>query len=199
MYNSQKQSKVPNQEITTDIVLTARQKCLTCSYISHPWFCDNYTHCEDGEICHIRKMITHNGHIQYTSGCVSDKSCSVDGSFHGSFGTPYGHVACVECCHGDFCNNKGCGDPGPPSRATRGPLCFQCEKMTSPSDCRTLASCSSDQVCSITESLTDSGSIFTTACAAKNRTNPLKQVTGLQINFKPKKNIKQQLSKLESV
>ncbi|XP_033761895.1 uncharacterized protein LOC117343580 [Pecten maximus] len=145
------------------------QKCLSCSYTSRPWFCDNFIHCEEGEICHIRKIMTRNGHTQYTSGCISDTSCSVDGSLHGSFGTPYGHVTCVECCHGDFCNNKGCGDPGPPTRDSRGPFCFQCNNMTSPANCQTLVSCSSDQVCSIKDSLTGAGtSVFTSGCVSQN-------------------------------
>ncbi|OWF42961.1 uncharacterized protein LOC110460393 [Mizuhopecten yessoensis] len=148
-------------------VFSTGQKCLACTNISRPWFCDNYIHCEEGEICHIRKISTRNGHVQYTSGCISDRSCAVDGSLHGSFGTPYGHVTCVECCNGDFCNNKGCGDPGPPGRDMRGPLCFRCDNMTSSVNCRTLTSCSSDQVCSINKSMVDGSSVFTSGCVLK--------------------------------
>ncbi|XP_021375241.1 SCO-spondin-like [Mizuhopecten yessoensis] len=150
------------------LVFTAGPQCFECSSTPRLEFCDYFTQCEEGEKCYVQKIRTHNGHDQYKSGCVNNRSCSLDMNFHGSFGelSPYGQLTCVECCDGDMCNNQGCRDTGPPPRESRGPYCYQCQHMPDPSYCERLTICDSNEVCTIDETVSF-GHQFSSGCRRK--------------------------------
>ncbi|OWF45411.1 SCO-spondin-like [Mizuhopecten yessoensis] len=160
-------------------VSTAGPQCFACSSISALEFCDHSTQCATGEKCYIHKTRTHNGHDQYTSGCISNQSCSLGQTFHGL--SPYGQVTCVECCDGDMCNNQGCGDTGPPPRESRGPYCYQCQNMPGTSYCDTLTLCSRNQACTIDETFS-SGHHFASGCRPKGECSHVGPVEGRDVH-----------------
>ncbi|OWF45507.1 uncharacterized protein LOC110456946 [Mizuhopecten yessoensis] len=162
-------------------------QCFSCSFVSRLEFCDTYIQCAEGEKCHVQKIRTHNGHDQFTSSCVNNQSCSLDNTLPSSFGdsTAYGQVTCVECCDGDMCNNKGCGDPGPPSRESRGPYCYQCQHMADPTECERLTICNPNEVCSIDESVSF-GHQYTSGCKRKTECTGEHIIFGRSLDFMPR-------------
>ncbi|XP_060081812.1 SCO-spondin-like, partial [Ylistrum balloti] len=159
---------------------TAGPQCLACSSTSRLEFCDQLTQCADGEKCYIQKTRTNNGLDEYTSGCVSNKSCSLGTNVNGA--PPYGQVTCVECCDGDMCNNQGCGDTGPPPRETRGPYCYQCQQRPSSSYCDRLTICERNEYCTIDETFS-SGPRFTSGCRPKGECSHQGPVEGRDISI----------------
>ncbi|XP_069135513.1 uncharacterized protein [Argopecten irradians] len=127
--------------------LTLPPSCFSCSSISHARYCDFRTRCGEGEVCFVEKTETSPGHFKYTSGCIHNTMCG-----NGTYDTrssSSGFGVCRECCYGDMCNNKGCGDDGPPKN--RGPYCFQCDHLSDPSECDQVTICNVDEVCSVNE------------------------------------------------
>ncbi|XP_060073868.1 SCO-spondin-like [Ylistrum balloti] len=138
--------------------------CFSCSSMSQAHFCDFTERCNDYQVCYVERILTNSGHIKFTSGCVSNQTCTKD------YVTDYaahGRVTCLDCCQGDMCNNKGCGDVGPKSRPYRGPYCFQCEHQSQPSECEQLTICDVDQVCGVQEHIDGFGIQFTSGCRGK--------------------------------
>ncbi|XP_069134246.1 microfibril-associated glycoprotein 4-like [Argopecten irradians] len=127
--------------------------CFSCSGITQARYCDFYTQCDEGEVCFVEKTENQNGHFKYTSGCMHNSTCETlinDGSTDRS-SSIHEHSVCRDCCHGDMCNNKGCGDHGPSN--TRGPYCFQCDHLSDPSECDHVTICDINEVCGVVEEI----------------------------------------------
>ncbi|XP_033762491.1 uncharacterized protein LOC117344006 [Pecten maximus] len=138
--------------------------CFSCSSMSQAHFCDFTERCGDHQVCYVKRILTNSGHTKYTSGCIYNQTCTKsDVTDH----TAHGLVTCLECCQGNMCNNKGCGDTGPISRPYRGPYCFQCDHQSHPSECEQLNICDVDQVCGIQEHVNGFGRQYTSGCRGK--------------------------------
>ncbi|OWF42275.1 angiopoietin-1-like [Mizuhopecten yessoensis] len=151
--------------------LASPPSCFSCSSMSHARYCDYYTKCSDGEVCYVKKSENYNGHFHYTSGCVSNTTCGtfVPNVTSGLRYSSHGHDVCRECCYSDMCNNKGCGDNGPPPRQDRGPYCFQCEHLSDPSECDQVTICNINEVCGVEEKeFFQQEHQFTTGCKRKS-------------------------------
>ncbi|XP_021376217.1 SCO-spondin-like isoform X2 [Mizuhopecten yessoensis] len=153
--------------LLTSLVLrpgAAGPLCFSCSSMSQAHFCDVTERCGDHQVCYVEEVLTNSGHIKYTSGCVYNQTCTKSViSDH----TAHGQVTCLDCCQGDMCNNKGCGDTGPMVRPYRGPYCFQCEHQSHPSECEQLNICDVDQMCGIQEHFDGFGRQYTSGCRGK--------------------------------
>ncbi|XP_069114633.1 uncharacterized protein [Argopecten irradians] len=138
--------------------------CFSCSSSSQAHFCDFTERCGEHQVCYVERILTNSGHIKYTSGCIYNQTClKSDVTDH----TAHGIVTCRECCQGNMCNNKGCGDSGPILRPYRGPYCFACEHQSDPSECEQLSICDLDQVCGIQEKVDGFGRQFISGCRGK--------------------------------
>ncbi|XP_069134243.1 uncharacterized protein [Argopecten irradians] len=88
--------------------------CFSCSTITQARYCDFYTQCDEGEVCFVEKTENQNGHFKYTSGCMHNTTCETffNNATSNLRSSMHEHSVCRDCCHGDMCNNKGCGDHG---------------------------------------------------------------------------------------
>ncbi|XP_053403522.1 uncharacterized protein LOC123555063 isoform X2 [Mercenaria mercenaria] len=125
----------------------------------HIELCDVVKRCSENVICYLERYSKH-GRQTFRSGCLSQEVCANESETAGNDPN-----RCVDCCSGSYCNYKGCGETGLPSRDQRGPLCYDCEYAFSPNECDTLKLCDQGQVCSIKETRWGTHSNFKMGCA----------------------------------
>ncbi|XP_060605111.1 IgGFc-binding protein-like [Ruditapes philippinarum] len=115
-------------------------RCYHCDEMSSLEVCDAVKTCSDAQICFAEKYASRTGYF-YKSGCMPKEQCQNTTSSSG---------VCLECCHGNYCNNKGCGDDRFPDRQNRGPMCYDCQHILNDTDlCMKVTMCGPDEVCSI--------------------------------------------------
>ncbi|XP_053403887.1 uncharacterized protein LOC123554510 [Mercenaria mercenaria] len=120
------------------------QLCFVCADLSHIDLCDRVERCNQNEVCYLERYVK-SGHTKYRSGCMDTRTCQTNEDKYSQ-----SDDICFECCHSNYCNNKGCGEDIP-DRDSRGPICFDCEHVSSPEECFEVFPCNSDQVCRIEE------------------------------------------------
>ncbi|XP_060587120.1 uncharacterized protein LOC132742673 [Ruditapes philippinarum] len=119
--------------------------CYNCDDLTHIGLCDTVHRCNTNEICFIERF-EQSGRMRYIAGCIEEKTCYLKrNDSNGS------EDLCFDCCHGNFCNNKGCDENDIPDRQNRGPICFDCEHVRSPAECEHITPCESHQSCSVEE------------------------------------------------
>ncbi|KAL4232487.1 Asialoglycoprotein receptor 1 [Mactra antiquata] len=147
-------------------------KCFDCQRLPLPRDCDHVTTCGDHEVCHVTQYVSRSGHGYYDIGCIDELRCSLrsDISYNTSDVTSYEDagdiITCEECCHGDFCNNQGCGSPPLAPITERGPVCFNCPYgAIRPEFCEKLMGCQKNEQCYV-EPFTSVGgdSLYRSGC-----------------------------------
>ncbi|XP_060574445.1 IgGFc-binding protein-like isoform X2 [Ruditapes philippinarum] len=125
--------------------LRRTKMCYSCDDLSHIDLCDTVKQCNSQEVCYVERY-KDGGQIKYKSGCLPQNTCESKRNE-----STYSDGICFECCCGSYCNNQGCGENGIPNRDKRGPICFDCQHVSSPDECVNITPCDSNQVCRIEE------------------------------------------------
>ncbi|XP_060080828.1 hemicentin-2-like [Ylistrum balloti] len=130
--------------------------CGSCTHVSDPRHCDHVTRCGDHEECMTSQYVTLSGHVMYDVGCISSFRCN-------SFGKR-GNVAeldlrerrsngqtifCQNCCNTTACNTMSGLCNTKPLDTNGYILCYNCDQMTSPSQCDKITRCPASQQCYI--------------------------------------------------
>ncbi|KAL4219793.1 hypothetical protein ACF0H5_020205 [Mactra antiquata] len=140
-------------------------QCYHCEGMTHLELCNTVRTCSKNEICFVERQNLF-GRIVYRSGCMDQDVCSRQQRNTSDL--------CVQCCHGDYCNSKGCGENGLPDRNHRGPVCFDCPHVFSPEECSAVTMCGRYQVCGIEEFPWGDHSHFKLGCS-NEMCDPLKR------------------------
>ncbi|XP_053379639.1 uncharacterized protein LOC123526165 [Mercenaria mercenaria] len=133
--------------------------CYGCEDLGRIDLCDTVKTCHVKEVCFVERQ-NKSGRMVYRSGCLAADVCTsehLESLSKGNF--------CVECCSGSFCNNKGCGSTGLLNRDQRGPVCFDCQHVSSPELCTSVTLCSLHQVCRIEKLAWGEGYHYKMGCA----------------------------------
>ncbi|XP_022343962.2 uncharacterized protein LOC111137028 [Crassostrea virginica] len=133
--------------------------CFRCSREVLPTTCSNVVTCGPHELCAIEKGVDLLGNAVFWSGCKSKPECSARKKRSSPVDVL---VTCSECCDGNFCNAKGCGETGFPTDGNR--LCFNCLFMDSPSNCSRVVQCQKDEVCYLEESVLSDTTVYRSGC-----------------------------------
>lgn len=75
-------------------------------------------------------------------------------------------MLCQECCSGDLCNSRGCGEQGYPS--DRGPVCYNCPQISNPSTCDIISVCNQGEGCYINSEYEFGDLLYHTSCLTKS-------------------------------
>ncbi|KAL4219783.1 hypothetical protein ACF0H5_020195 [Mactra antiquata] len=140
-------------------------QCYHCEGMTHLELCNTVRTCSKHEICFVERQNLF-GRMVYRSGCMDQDVCSRQEGNSSDL--------CVQCCHGDYCNSKGCGENGLPDRNHRGPVCFDCPHVFSPEECSAVTMCGRYQVCGIEEFPWGDHSHFKLGCS-NEMCDPLKR------------------------
>lgn len=113
--------------------------CYQCDKVAHGRDCNHLAKCGPHEVCSNQRYITQDGHIYYKSGCVAKAFCPPStGRKRSDFSD------CTECCTQDYCNKDLCDYPKVTELENR---CLECDDVESPSMCRDVVRCGTDQIC----------------------------------------------------
>ncbi|XP_052247423.1 fibropellin-1-like isoform X3 [Dreissena polymorpha] len=113
-------------------------QCYSCEDMSKLDLCDTIKQCSANEVCIVQRS-----QLKFRSGCVNISVC-----------LPTIHSTddhCSECCFGNLCNGRGCGDSGMVARNERGPICLDCNHVQTIDQCTTVRPCKKYEICSIEE------------------------------------------------
>ncbi|XP_053381634.1 uncharacterized protein LOC123562988 isoform X2 [Mercenaria mercenaria] len=119
--------------------------CYSCDDLSDINLCDTVKQCSNNKVCFVARYFD-GSQSKFKSGCLQGNTCENKRN-----DSRYSDDLCFECCHDDYCNNKGCGENGIPDRDRRGPICFDCQHVSSPEQCVKISPCDSHQMCHIEE------------------------------------------------
>ncbi|XP_052247422.1 fibropellin-1-like isoform X2 [Dreissena polymorpha] len=103
-------------------------QCYSCEDMSKLDLCDTIKQCSANEVCIVQRS-----QLKFRSGCVNISVC-----------LPTIHSTddhCSECCFGNLCNGRGCGDSGMVARNERGPICLDCNHVQTIDQCTTVRPC----------------------------------------------------------
>ncbi|XP_052811618.1 uncharacterized protein LOC128239158 isoform X2 [Mya arenaria] len=125
--------------------------------------CTTVETCGPHEVCFSDAYSTTTG-IRREYGCRDSQLCASNhvGRRRASTG---GLLACSQCCQGDLCNSKLCGEKG--FQLQGGPTCFACDLFPGPDTCNTIQHCGRDEICEILPDLSTvtHRSMYTSRCA----------------------------------
>ncbi|XP_045170437.2 uncharacterized protein LOC123532900 [Mercenaria mercenaria] len=123
-------------------------RCFDCQNIPYPRACAKLTVCNSDEYCFTEQFVTSSGNILYNTGCMHNQRCFAfrDKRSSNISRRSTDISTCIECCQGDFCNNKGCGTKAVPADQ-RGPYCFHCDSVLDPKACTNVATCLQNEIC----------------------------------------------------
>ncbi|XP_045169745.2 C-type lectin domain family 4 member A-like isoform X2 [Mercenaria mercenaria] len=137
----------------TFLVQSNATRCFECQNIPYPRACSKLAICSSDENCFTEQIVTTSGSIVYNIGCTHKQRCSIIGDR--LVGKRTSNITrrsstdistCIECCHGDFCNNQGCGTKAVPVEQ-RGPYCYKCDSLLDPKACSNVAVCLQNELC----------------------------------------------------
>ncbi|XP_052786211.1 uncharacterized protein LOC128221649 [Mya arenaria] len=116
--------------------------CLKCSSAIGAAECTTIEICGPHEVCFSDAFSTASG-IRREYGCRDSQMCTSQliGRRRNS---QEGLLACSQCCHGDVCNSKLCGETG--AQSLGGPTCFACDQLQDPDACNHIWHCGRDEV-----------------------------------------------------
>ncbi|XP_060593345.1 uncharacterized protein LOC132747835 isoform X2 [Ruditapes philippinarum] len=127
-------------------------RCFECKDVPYPRDCSNAVTCGQHEQCSTEQFNS-SGNIVYNTGCLATDRCSTANSLilgkrsaNITLRTTGDISTCIECCSGEFCNNKGCGTD------SNGVRCFECKDVQYPSDCLNAVTCGRHEKCSTANS-----------------------------------------------
>ncbi|XP_052819219.1 uncharacterized protein LOC128245051 [Mya arenaria] len=137
--------------------------CLKCTESPKPYTCQTIQHCGSHELCHLEEYITTIGSLRFNLRCIDEMICKASQLI----GRKRTDAVCSQCCHGDLCNAKGCGQEPPKSD---GPVCYSCGSSLGADGCEKVQQCGRDEVCQITTQTQFSGpgeKFYSTGCVHK--------------------------------
>ncbi|XP_060593344.1 macrophage mannose receptor 1-like isoform X1 [Ruditapes philippinarum] len=127
-------------------------RCFECKDVPYPRDCSNAVTCGQHEQCSTEQFNS-SGNIVYNTGCLATDRCSTANSLilgkrsaNITLRTTGDISTCIECCSGEFCNNKGCGTDTVPINQ-RGPYCFSCDALIDPKACSKVSVCAVNEEC----------------------------------------------------
>ncbi|XP_045169976.2 uncharacterized protein LOC123532580 [Mercenaria mercenaria] len=161
-------------------------RCFECQNIPYPEACAQLAVCSLNEYCFTEQYVTTSGSISYNTGCMYYKRCNViRDQFIGKLSSNVTRRSsvdistCTECCHGDFCNNQGCGTKAAPVEQ-RGPYCFQCDALLDPKACTNVAVCLQNEICLLHSPKEFAGlpeTIYKSGCGKQSACNTVSQAS----------------------
>ncbi|XP_052820453.1 fibropellin-1-like [Mya arenaria] len=137
--------------------------CLKCSSTIGAAECTTVETCGPHEVCFSDAYSTTTG-IRREYGCRDSQLCASNqvGRRRSSSG---GLLACTQCCQGDMCNSKLCGENG--VQLNGGPTCFACDQFQDPGACNQIQHCGRDEICELLPDLSTvtHSNLYTSRCA----------------------------------
>ncbi|XP_052815067.1 uncharacterized protein LOC128242071 [Mya arenaria] len=137
--------------------------CLKCTESPRPYTCQTIQHCGSHELCHLEEYVTTIGSRRFNLGCMDEMVCAISQVI----GRKRADAGCSQCCHGDLCNVKGCGQE---LHISDGPVCYSCDSSLGTDGCEKVQQCGRDEVCQITAQIQFSGlgeKFYSTGCVHK--------------------------------
>ncbi|XP_060583969.1 A disintegrin and metalloproteinase with thrombospondin motifs adt-1-like [Ruditapes philippinarum] len=111
--------------------------CYSCSDLKSNEECFNTTICPDGEACYGRADGFLTSEVKHTTGCTKElKPQRRNDSLGYSF--------CAKTCRDNLCNLHSCQLL---DNSTKPPRCLACDSVDSPSLCKKVVQCNSNEVC----------------------------------------------------
>lgn len=110
--------------------------CYSCTDVKDNENCFNITVCPDGEACFGRADGFQTAEVKHTTGCTKELMPPRKN------GTS-GYTFCSQTCKEDFCNLHTCQL----GNKTRPPRCQSCDFVDSPTDCKSIVECKTNEVC----------------------------------------------------
>ncbi|XP_060558081.1 uncharacterized protein LOC132718403 [Ruditapes philippinarum] len=134
-------------------------RCFDCLRMPYLHECDHIKQCGPHQVCYSKQIVSDSGFVYYDTGCIDQLICNArdsltdhadDGQADDVQADEKGDIiTCLECCDGEFCNDRGCGTKGLSTNQT-GPSCFACPKgSVSPWHCDKVTTCGRDEKCFI--------------------------------------------------
>ncbi|XP_033726228.1 WAP, Kazal, immunoglobulin, Kunitz and NTR domain-containing protein 1-like [Pecten maximus] len=125
--------------------------CMECQREAVPSSCDTVVQCGPHEKCLLRQYENERGMVLYQSGCVDSMQCANFATNRTAVrrSTKREVTLCFECCDDDYCNSGGCNAPGFSAIKGHPPVCFMCQDVKSPDECRHIDRCGTGEVCYI--------------------------------------------------
>ncbi|XP_033726400.1 interference hedgehog-like [Pecten maximus] len=131
------------------------QLCGSCTRISNPSNCDHVTRCGDHEECMVSQYMTPGGHVMYDTGCIASFRCthfgkrqSVDEVTLNARSNDGTLTLCQSCCNDtNICNTMQGLCNSQPLNTNGYILCYNCDQMTLPNQCDSIARCPLHQQC----------------------------------------------------